>query len=385
MNIFYIDQSVKPSATSTFNQTDFSKTLATTYSAKLVSKTRSFRAKLKSKIAKPRTKSITTTKSQAYWTSSYAHNKADSIITDKNTVVNAICKLMNKSRGLFRSNTKKPKNNHECYTDRPEFLSFINYNNETQCSISIDENLNDCSYSINANTCCVSTPKKARLSTRYSPQEDNLEQDISAMSFHSPTVHSTPNYFFNNLQVSSNNNNVECSYLSSSIPTTSSSSVSLISGNRLKSFGMTSSPMSTNSLKNSIGTESSGSFNESYLPRYDEVEALNQEKLIRHLNNIKRNVRLSVELRNVGVVTSEVANKRRLYEIKGENVTNSTKKKRLQKMFRLKIQRQLKEIKTWRIGFRNKLEVSHVNGVQYDCVYGKYPEYNYGGNHYYMS
>jgi len=374
---------VKPSATSTFNQTDFSKMLATTYSAKLVSKTRSFRAKLKSKILKPRTKSIATAKPQAFWTSSFTYHKANSI-SEKNTVVTAICKLMNKSLGLFRSNSKKSKIDKEYYTNSTKFVSFINNNNETQCSISIDNNPDEYSYNINANTCCVSTPKKARLPRTRVFHDDNLEDEISAMNFQSPTVHSTPNYFLNNFQLN-NNSNLENSYLSASTATASSSSVSLISGNRLKSFGMTSSPMSTNSLKNSIGTESSRSYSESYFPRYDdaEPEVMNQERLIRHLNNIKRNVRLSVELRSAGTLVSEVASKKRLYELKGETVTNSTKKRRLQKMFRLKIQRQLKEIKMWRIGFKNKLDVSHVNGMHYESGYDYYPEYHYDGCHYY--
>ena len=82
---------------------------------------------------------------------------------------------------------------------------------------------------------------------------------------------------------------------------------------------------------------------------------------------------MSVELRNAGGV---VANS--MVVLNTNSVTS--KKQRLQKVFRTKIQRQLREIKTWRIGFRNKLEVSRVNdgltGQYGGCGYEYCRDYN---------
>ena len=365
MNTFNRDQ-LKPSAASTFNYADISK----------LTKSRSFRAKLKSKILKPR-KSLTSKlqKNSAYFSSFNITNKSKIEATHQNVVVTAICKIMNKSLGLFRSNTKKSKKISDTYQryEYPE-PALAHFNEDTQCSISLNNfdsiNHNECSYESNFNdNYCVSTPKKSS-----SPRDFNeiyqLEK-ISMLDFNHQTnspIHSTPEH---KKTLSPIFVPISKPTLSSTISTTSS--VSLISGNRLKSFAMTSSPMS---LRNSLESvsNSSESIRSSSLYQYENDMELsheckpiqmqqfeeeidyNQHKLINHLNNIKRNVRLSVELRNVK------SNKRSFYEMNNEAVTMNTKKQRLQNIFRSKINRQLKEIKSWKMGSKNKLGSSFSNG-----------------------
>ena len=399
MNTFYnTNQLAKPSAASTFNQTDLTKS-----SRKLVSKTRSFRAKLKSKIMRPRNKQPR--KNSADFSSfnssdscGHHHNHHHHNHQQNNVVVNAFCKIMNKSLGLFKSANKhkpaKKPTEHNTTQDHdlclgPTCASLAYCDNETQCSISTDQtNQSDhFSYEMNidADHCCISTPKKpSRFSQQHCPPRDNFSVlDLDQNNHEEAPVHSTPDRkhvlspIFVSLGLPAAMSSQENSYISSSSLPTSSSSASLISGNRLKSFGMTSSPVS---LKNSLGTEPNSmadsqgdlsaslsnnveSFRQIFFgtPQFSVVAScresemdLEQQKLIRHLNNIKRNVRLSVEIRNAQ------RDKRELYEL-NDMVTLSSKKRRLQNIFRSKIHRQLKEIKTWRIGFRNKLELSNVN------------------------
>lgn len=411
MNTFY-----KPSAASTFNQSS---------SGKLVSKTRSFRAKLKSKIMRqPRnTHKQIQRKNSADFSSfnssdSCGNNCDNNSNKQSNVVVNAFCKIMNKSLSLFKSGKKSSKksmeynNNNNTQEDdddlypEPTFVSLAYYDNETQCSISIDQfNQSDYfSYEMNAINCCISTPKKVSYSQQ---QQQPMYQvtSFSVLDHEEVPIHSTPDRknvlspIFVPLATINTMSSQENSYLSSS-SSSSRCSASLISDNQLRSFGMTSSPMSLKS--NSIGTDPNSSMSDlqtssvsctndienfkqiffassqpmpvSMHRPEDEIDREQQQRLIRHLNNIKRNVRMSVERRNV-----QTSSKRDLYEL-NNMVTMSSKKRRLQNMFRSKIHRQLKEIKTWRIGFRNKLELSNVNDLHYqycDCFNCDQNQLNY--------
>lgn len=406
MNTFY-----KPSAASTFNRSS---------SGKLVSKTRSFRAKLKSKIMRqPRsTRKQIQRKNSADFSSfnssdSCSNNCDNNSNKQSNVVVNAFCKIMNKSLSLFKSGKKSSKksmgyNNNtqedddELYPEPAFAVSLTYFDNETQCSISIDQ-FNQSDYflhEMNAINCCISTPKKANS---YNQQQMYQVESFSVLDHEEVPIHSTPDRknvlspIFVPLATINTMSSQENSYLSSS---SSRCSASLISDNQFRSFGMTSSPMSLKS--NSIRTDPNSSMSDLHsssvsctndienfkqiffassqpmpviMQRHeDEIDREQQQKLIRHLNNIKRNVRMSVELRNV-----QTSSKRDLYEL-NNMVTMSSKKRRLQNMFRSKIHRQLKEIKTWRIGFRNKLELSNVNDLHYqycDCFNCNQNQLNY--------
>lgn len=386
MNTFKRDELVKPSASSTFNHAELSK----------LTKNRSFRAKLKSKILKPR-KSLASKlqKNSAYFSSFNITNKSKIEATQHNAVVTAICKIMNKSLGLFKSSTKKSKKVNDSYKryEYPE-PTFTNYNDETQCSISYNnfdlfDHHNDCSYESNFNdNYCASTPKKSTCQ-RDLNEICHLEK-ISILNFsqqpNSP-IHSTPEHkrTLSPIYVSMTKPTLSSTGTSLSGTISTTSSVSLISGNRLKSFAMTSSPMSLKNSLESVSNSSesirSNSFNHyendmsiSYnsksikMQEFEEDIEYNQYKLISHLNNIKRNVRLSVELRNVQ------SNKRSLDEMNSEVNAMSTKKQRLQNIFRSKINRQLKEIKAWRS--KNKLGSSYVCTEQFcDC-------HNFNKNYY---
>ena len=383
----------KPVAASTFYQTEYSKL---TSSVKLETKIRSFKTMLKNKL-KPRLSSNKKAKLNKKQKSvcqtclSFSQNieKSEAKIEMGNVVVAAICKLMNKSLGWLRNNhtqkqhMTKSKQALDEETCEASYLSIII--NDTQCSY---ESMNDDSFcqddlQSRYSNCLVSTPKKA--TGFYSPSLNKLEK-LDTISFinqspliltSAPSMSSSLNQSKLNMQLHSTPTLEELkndlcspiflpveqnSLLSSSIPTTTSSA-SLISGHHR--FGMTSSPMSTH---DSIEDKYANSF--SNMKTYRQVYLENQIKpaevshtfdslglkeqlLLSHLNHIKHNVKVSVELGNLKPIKRQLATTE-------DHLTMSNKKRRLQTIFQSKIQRQLKEIKSWRIGFKNKLELSDV-------------------------
>ena len=384
----------KPVAASTFYQNEYSKL---TSSVKLETKIRSFKAMLKNKL-KPRLSSNKKTKLNKKQKSvcqtclSFSQNidKSETKIEMGNVVVAAICKLMNKSLGWLRNNQTQKQHMAKSKLAQGEetceasYLSIII--NDTQCSY---ESMNDDSFVQDDllsrySNCLVSTPKKA--AGFYSPSFNNKNQlnNLGTISYinqlpliftNSPSMSSSLNQSKLNMQLHSTPTSeerkkemcspiflpIEQNSLSSSIPTTSSSA-SLISGHHR--FGLTSSPMSTH---DSIEDKYTNSFSnmETYRQVYLENQikpvevshvfdslGLKEQLLLSHLNHIKNNVKVSVELGHLKPI-------KRQFVVENQ-LTMSNKKRRLQTIFQSKIQRQIKEIKNWRIGFKNKLELSNV-------------------------
>ena len=131
-------------------------------------------------------------------------------------------------------------------------------------------------------------------------------------------------------------------------------------------FGMTSSPNTffNQNLQfahqNSQNTEQSRiQFDES--EHYTSYEYLNsrEQKLVDHLNRIKQNVRLGIELRDQvkrGETFKRTYHSTKAEEESLEQKSSENKRRKLQHIFHVKLHRQIKEIKKWQTALKNKFE-----------------------------
>ena len=127
---------------------------------------------------------------------------------------------------------------------------------------------------------------------------------------------------------------------------------------RRLSFGVTSSPKPINCNSMSCRSNSETSYNgcqNSDNTKYYYNE--HQQKLIDHLNTIKQSVKMGVELRNLKTNSNssfkEWASKNTLKE----NGVVMSKRKKLQRIFQIKLKRQLREMKKWQVGIKSDFEL----------------------------
>lgn len=148
---------------------------------------------------------------------------------------------------------------------------------------------------------------------------------------------------------------------------------------RRLSFGVTSSPKSLDFSEHESNCD--------YQPQVsvEKIDHAKQQRLIDHINNIKKNAKLSYELRDLKSA-SYYNDKNKFYDENGDqgNANKKSmlnKRKKLQKIFQIKLRKQLKEIKKWQNGVKtgfdannNDLSVSAKSGS--DCQHGYYTNSN---------
>jgi hypothetical protein len=140
------------------------------------------------------------------------------------------------------------------------------------------------------------------------------------------------------------------------------------------------------SLTLSHSESNSSIYNDSNSCNYQtsaEIDQVKQQKLIDHINNIKKNVKLSYELRDLKSASYYNCKNNNFYgdEANVNKKSMLNKRKKLQKIFQIKLRKQLKEIKKWQNGVKtefdsnnNDLSVCTKSGS--DCQHGYYTNSN---------
>ena len=206
-----------------------------------------------------------------------------------------------------------------------------------------------------------------------------LNAPSMASSFEELRLHSTPcKTVCQNLSPIRYSSQQEISSLASS-SIHSNSSCSSQSCN-IGSFGMTSSPVSKynnnqslqkNYAQNSYQDSDNIYEFDSQCKSEHSIQAnyayLNsrEQRLVDHLNRIKQNVRLGIELRDLQSIRGETT-KRNYNLMKSEEESlalksNENKRRKLQHIFHVKLHRQIKEIKKWQTALKIKFESKSEN------------------------
>jgi hypothetical protein len=133
---------------------------------------------------------------------------------------------------------------------------------------------------------------------------------------------------------------------------------------RRLSFGITSSPKPLNScdFKEDNSHQNQANFSESFnfLNSYNDLNE-HQQRLIDHINSIKQSVKLGVEMRNKKTHQFDNNDSFKQWEdgtrkTKKDDERVISKRKKLQKIFQVKLKKQLKEMKNWQISVKSDFE-----------------------------
>ena len=300
------------------------------------------------------------------------------------SLVATFCKILDKSLGWFRikpkskrlTKTKKslnkiPQNNINFAREDP--VEHANFEQATQNEYSQCSNeLSICSSVYNTNNQLISTPIKPNRTNSSCAFKIPLPIISSPIQSQKFVQHSTPcSEYTRNTHVYESP--ICCQMSSFNSYSTSSPSTSCYSSKSFTRtrmiFGMTSSPNTTLNDDEERGQlDESSIYNNGLIQtelnsthyQAEEFNSLDaQEKLlVEHLNQIKADVRMSIELRDLKRNYNHIE---QYQEVPSEHVSTSNKKQKLQNLFQSKLQRQLREVKKWQISFRNKL--NHKNNV----------------------
>jgi hypothetical protein len=142
---------------------------------------------------------------------------------------------------------------------------------------------------------------------------------------------------------------------------------------RRLSFGITSSPKPLNSygFKEDNSHQNQANLSESF-NSFNSNNDLNehQQRLIDHINSIKQSVKLGVEMRNKKTYQFDNNDSFKQWEhgtrkTKKEEERVMSKRKKLQKIFQIKLKKQLKEMKNWQMSVKSDFETqSYSENIQ---------------------
>lgn len=261
---------------------------------------------------------------------------------------------MEKSLGLFRIRPRKEKDTINIYKNPPSPLV-----SDNQCG-----NLNELEPQIYTTTtndldqCC------SELKTSEFLLVPSMCSSFELACEEGTCVHSTPCSFARQFSpiirpCYENQRSIDSSAYQISSPSTSSTIYSerrhMFQRRRL-SFGATSSPTSMSS--SNISQRSSS----------NQCSA-NQLRYLEHINKIKKNIKLEVEMRNLKEELGRIETSER--EEAG-NMMMPSKKRKLQHIFRLNLKKQLREMKKSQIGIKIKYSTTNPKLIKKtdSCYFG---------------
>lgn len=317
----------------------------------------SFKAKLKSKIF------ISCKKRSNKLDSFTSFTLYEKISQPNGNIVATFCKIMDKSLGWFKNKSKNKRLNRAKSKQVPKRKT-EQFNPYEQDEFSqLDESLylsqNACS---TFGTQLISTPIKINKPF-LQPMSSPINKSTNSF------LHSTPLTTFTSEHIYSS---PICCVLNSSYQSnsTASSCYSSKSFTRTRlAFGMTSSPNTTvnDDEKQEINESSILANNGLIETQSNEFSCLDSKEklLVEHLNFIKENVRIGVELRDL---KSNVS-KRNHLDIERDDTESSmtNKKRKLQNIFQSKLQQQIKEVKKWQSNFKTKLNLRNNLSTSTKC------------------
>lgn len=245
---------------------------------------------------------------------------------------------MEKSLGLFRIKSRKEKDTINIYKNPSVSDKCANFNEiEPQIYTNTDQ--------------CCSTSEFLLVPSMCSSFDLACEEGTC--------VHSTPCSFAQQFSpiirpCYDNQRSIDSSAYQISSPSTSSTIYSernILQRRRL-SFGATSSPTSMSS--SNISQRSSSQSSQC---------SANQLRYLEHINKIKKNIKLEVEMRNLkeelGTAQREAA----------ANMMMPNKKRKLQHIFRLNLKKQLREMKKSQTGIKIKYSRANPKLIKTDSCY----------------
>lgn len=248
-------------------------------------------------------------------------------------IVSAIYKLMDKSLGWFGKKSKKSSKKYS--TKSQTSLSYTmsqdaSYLSSSFTSISNQiieneiSNLNEKFY-FQQSSYLLSAPS---MCSSFDATKSKLNSNLSEDKYHS-----TPRSLYQQFSPIKSPNSVFDLSTSTSCVSGSSSVLSMtpnMSRRRL-SFGVTSSPVY---------------LNENICDEVLEDQSMIDSRLLEHLNEIKRNIRIDVESREKSGNFKRSCNQIESESVEDLSLKNS-KKRKLQQMFQTKLKKQLDDIKKW--------------------------------------
>lgn len=254
-----------------------------------------------------------------------------------NLISTAIFKLMDKSVGWFGKKTQSQ-------STKKTQLKIRKFSSQCNSTLSVESfclendisDLNDKFY-FQKSTYLVSAPSMC--------SSFDATKQRTAKKAADEQLHSTPRSLFQQFSpIKYSNSSLEISIQ----PSTSSSSVLSISPSlkrRRLSFGVTSSPVSLNENV------------------FDETDSSNviDFRLLEHLNEIKRNIKLGVESRQMNLKRKDVDSN------SNEDLSViKSKRRKLQQIFQLKLKKQINEIKRWQVGVKNEIDMDEFDEFHYE-------------------